>query len=154
MNERDPSRSAAPKKRRDVSAVTMPVLAEKLTVQVRRSERARIRISKTVQEDQVTVEPLATRQEISITRVPIDRFIEGPLGVRREGDTLIIPVCEEVPVVVMKTKLKEEVRVTTRTVSERRPTQVGVRREQVTIERIPSDGPSQGTPKKERRTPS
>ena len=77
-------------------------------------------------------------RDVVVERVSVDRFVEQPTGIRREGETLVIPVFEEVPVVVIKTKLKEEVRVTTRTTTQFRRTPVEIRRETVTIERIPA----------------
>jgi stress response protein YsnF len=145
MSKRDPPDSVTPKKRMPASSVTIPVVAEEVIVHARRSKEATVRVSKRVQEDQVVAEGQAVKRTVSIERIPINRFVERPTGLRQEGDTLIIPVFEEVPVVVMKTKLKEEVRVTTRTVSERRPLPVDVRREQVSVERIPADTHNQLT---------
>ena len=139
MSKRDPAGNISPKKRISLSSVTVPVVAEELTVQTRRSKEATVRVSKNVVEEEVTAEGQSITRTVSIERIPIDRFVERPTGLRHEGDTLIIPVFEEVPVVVMKTKLKEEIRVTTRTLSERRPMPVTVRREQVSVERIPGD---------------
>ena len=139
MSKRDPARTITPKKRIPLSSVTVPVVAEELTVQTRRLKEATVRVSKSVVEERVMAEGQSVTRTVSIERIPIDRFVERPTGIRHEGDTLIIPVFEEVPVVVMKTKLKEEVRVTTHTLSERRPIPVTVRREQVSVERIPGD---------------
>jgi uncharacterized protein (TIGR02271 family) len=118
------------------STVVIPVAAEEVTVQTRRRERGRVRITKTVDTDERTLDGTAIAREILVERVPIDRFVEEPMGARQEGDTLVIPVFEEVPVVVMKLKLKEEVRVTTRTTSQTRCLPVTVRRERVTIDRV------------------
>jgi len=106
-----------------------------------------------VQEEQIHVEAQASRQEIVVERIPIDLFVDRPEGIRREGDTLIVPVFEEVPVVITKIKLKEEVRITTRTHAERRPTPVSVRREQVSVERIPAHSHNQATAKDKKGEP-
>jgi uncharacterized protein (TIGR02271 family) len=151
MSKRNSSGRATPENRTSASSVTMPVVSEDVTVQTRRVERAKVRISKTVEEEQVTVHSEVARSEVSIERVPVDRFIEQPVSVRQEGDTLIIPVLEEVPVVVMKMKLKEEVRVTTRIIAQPHPMQVAVRRESVSTERIPVDTQEEQTFKEEER---
>jgi hypothetical protein len=49
-----------------------------------------------------------------IEKVQVDRFIDGPIAQRREGDTLILPVVEEVWVYEKKLLLKEEIRITQR----------------------------------------
>jgi len=111
-------------------------------VETTRIERGRVRVAKHVTTDGVTVSEPAVRQEISIERVPVDRFVEQPSGMRREDHTLIIPVYEEVPVVVTKIKLKEEVRVTTKTIKEERRIPATLRRETVTVQRLPpADSP-------------
>jgi hypothetical protein len=47
-------------------------------------------------------------QDIEITRVTINRVVEGVVPVRQEGDTTIYPVLEEVLVVEKRLILREE----------------------------------------------
>ncbi|MDB5301088.1 MAG: hypothetical protein JWO87_2751, partial [Phycisphaerales bacterium] len=56
--------------------------------------------------------------------------------VRREGDTLIVPLVEEVLVVEKRLVLREEVRVTTRRSQTHQPQRVTLRSEEAEIERI------------------
>jgi stress response protein YsnF len=128
----------AQSKRNKSSEVKVPVHAEEAVIHIQQKERGRVRISKTHEKDNVVVMAQAVSRDLVVERVSVDRFVEHPTGIRREGETLVIPVFEEVPVVVMKTKLKEEVRVTTRTTTQSRRTPVSIRRETVTIDRIPA----------------
>ena len=135
MTKRDPKTGP----RRSGESVQLPVHAENAVVHITRRERGRVRVSKTREDRQVIVTAPAVRRDVVVERVPIDRFVEHRTGIRQEGDTLVIPVFEEVPVVVMKTKLKEEVRVTTRTSNQSRRTPISIRRETVTVDRLPAE---------------
>jgi len=66
----------------------------------------------------------------------VDRVVAGPVPVRHEGDTMIVPVLEEVLVVEKRLVLKEELRVTRRRVETREPQTVTLRREDVVVERF------------------
>lgn len=68
--------------------------------------------------------------DYQIERVAIGRVLDGPVTQRQEGDTLILPVVEEVLVWEKKMILKEEIRVTTR----KRPIQ--------DVRRISADDPT------------
>ena len=121
-------------------AVVVPVVAEQVSVDKRTVERGRVRVQKVVREDvQVVEQPLA-HEEVAVERVPVNRVVEGPVSVRQEGDTVIVPVVEEVLVVEKRLMLREEVRVTKRRVETRTAHEVPVRREEVRIERVTGDG--------------
>lgn len=136
MNKRDsPAQVGMKPPRVTTTSVTVPVAEEQVTVKIRRSERSRVRVTKTVEEEPQIIRREAVSRTVVVERVAMNRFVEQPGGARLEGDTLVIPVHEEVPVVVMRTKLKEEIRITTRTTSEERRIPVTVRRERVMVER-------------------
>jgi uncharacterized protein (TIGR02271 family) len=121
---------------KDVTVV--PVVAEELQVGKRTVQTGRVRITKVVREqEQVFDQPLVT-EEVIVERVPIGRFLDAPPEVRREGETLVIPLVEEVVVIEKRLRLKEEVRVTRRAVETRTPQSVTVRSEDVEVERIPA----------------
>jgi uncharacterized protein (TIGR02271 family) len=82
-------------------------------------------------------EPLF-REEVIIEHVPINRFVEEAIPLRSEGDTIIVSLLEEVPVVEKRLMLKEELRITVRRVEARKPTSVTLRSEEATVERIAS----------------
>ena len=54
------------------------------------------------------------REGYSIERVKVDRLVTEPVSQRQEGDTLILPVMEEVLVVEKRMMLREEIRITRR----------------------------------------
>jgi uncharacterized protein (TIGR02271 family) len=131
---------------RDASAevrdppLVVPVLQEVLDVRTSPVETGRVRIRKIVHEREEIVDPPLWRDEVVIERVPINRVVEGPMSVRSEEDTLIIPVLEDVLVIEKRLLLKEEVRITKRRVETHTPQRVTLRREEAAVERITREG--------------
>ena len=68
------------------------------------------------------------QEDIQIERVPVNRWLSEPASVRYEGDIMIIPVMEEVPVVEKRLRLKEELRVTKRQITTQRTERCGCER--------------------------
>jgi uncharacterized protein (TIGR02271 family) len=116
--------------------VVLPVIQEALDVQTTPVETGRVRIRKIVREREEVVDPPILRDEVVVERVPINRVVEGPIAVRSEGDTLIIPLLEEVLVVEKRLLLKEEVHLTKRRIETHIPQRVTLRREEAVVERI------------------
>jgi stress response protein YsnF len=81
-------------------------------------------------------------ETLEVERLPIGRFVDGPIPDRQEGDTTIISVIEEVATVVVHLKLVEEVRITRRTTSRKLTDKVMVRRQQVVVDQEPAPGDS------------
>ncbi len=124
---------------RDPEEVVIPVAREELEVGKRRVETdVGVRVRKTVHEREVVVDEPLEKDEVQIERVKVGRPVDGPLDVRYEGETLIIPVVEEVLVVERRLMLQEEIRVTRRHREVRLPQHVTLRSEQVNVERIGS----------------
>lgn len=119
--------------------ISFPVVQEEAHVDKRVVDTGRgVRIHKTVSErEQIWDEPLS-RDEMVVEHVPVGRLVaesEVP-QMHYEGDTLVLPVLEEVLVVQKQLRLKEEVRVTRRREQVRQPQSVLLRSEQVTVERF------------------
>ena len=77
-----------------------------------------------------------TRETVEVDRVAVGRYVDGPEAPRQEGDTLVVPVFEEVLVVEKRLVLKEEIRITRRRVSETAaPQRVTLRSEEIVVER-------------------
>lgn len=117
----------------------VPVVVEELLVGKRTVETGKVRIHKTVREHAETVDEPLMREEVNIERVPVNQFVDQPVEVRHDGDTMIVPVLEEVLVVEKRLMLKEELHITRRRTEHHEPQQVTVRREEVNIERLPTN---------------
>ncbi len=127
---------------RSAEDVVVPVVAEEVEVGRRRVETGRVRVRKTVRQTEKVVDEPVVREEVEVERVAINRAIDAPVGPRQEGDTLIVPLLEEVLVVEKRLMLREEVRITRRRVEQRSSQTVILRSEEATVERVDAESPS------------
>ena len=124
-------------------SLRIPVIEEQLAVGTRVVETGRgVRIHKTVAEQPVTIDERLSRDEVQVRHVPIDRIVdaaEAP-ATRYEGDTLVIPVLEEVLVVERRLRIKEELHITRTRHEERYQETVALKAERVDVERFDEAG--------------
>jgi uncharacterized protein (TIGR02271 family) len=116
--------------------VVVPVVEEQLLVGKRAVETGRVVVRKRVVEEQQAFEQALNKEEVHVERVTVERFVDGPVADRQEGDTLVLPVLEEVLVVEKRLMLREEVRITRRVRPVQQREEVTLRREEVEIERV------------------
>jgi uncharacterized protein (TIGR02271 family) len=126
-------------------ALVVPVVEEELRVERRQVETGRVRISKTIEEREETVDLPLLLEEAEVLRVPVGKVVDGPQPVRYSGDVMIIPLLEEVLVVEKRLMLKEELHVRTRQTEVHRPQQVILRSEKASIKRVDGEEPERGT---------
>jgi uncharacterized protein (TIGR02271 family) len=117
--------------------LVLPVIEEALDVHTRRVETGKVRLTKTVQGQDVLVDEPLWREEVDITRVPVQRVVDGPIPIRTEGETTIISLVEEVVMVEKRLRLTEELHIRTRRRETRQPQPVPLRREAARVERLP-----------------
>jgi uncharacterized protein (TIGR02271 family) len=118
--------------------IVVPLVEEQLDVSTRRVETGRVRIVKTVREEVETIDRPLLREEVTIDRVPVGKFVTEPVPTRMDGETMIIPILEEVVVVEKRVMLKEELHVRKLAREHREPRDVTVRVEEARIERVPA----------------
>lgn len=119
--------------------VSIPVIEERLEVGTRVAETGRgVRIHKTVTEQPVTIDERLAREEVEVRHVPVDRIVAADQApaTRYEGDTLVVPVLEEVLVVERRLRIKEELHITRVRREERYQDEVMLKSEQVHVERF------------------
>ena len=87
----------------------IPVVEERATVTKRLIDRGAVRVSKSVEEYEQTLDAPTVQEEIEIEHVARDKVLKRPAKVRRDGDTLIIPVMEEIVVTEKRLVLVEEI---------------------------------------------
>lgn len=120
-------------------AVTIEVVREELQVGTRRVDTGRgVRVVKTVREHPQHIEQILRRDEVEVQRVAIDKIValaDAPVS-RQEGDTLIIPILEEVLVTERRLRIKEELHITRTERAERHCDTVLLKSEEVAIERF------------------
>lgn len=133
MDRREPE--AAAEQDNDGTERVIPVVEETVRVGKRVVERKR-RIAKRTRVDDQYVETPLVQEEAEIKRVPIGKMLEGPVSIRHEGDTTIIPVIEEVLVVEKRLFLKEEIHIVKQRTEVREVRHVPLRKTEITIEEI------------------
>lgn len=124
--------------KKDEKDVIVPLHAEELTVAKRRVVTGRARVSTITREQEKLVEGLLARDRVEIERTPIGKPLEHVPAVREEGDTLVIPVVEEVLVVRRCLVLKEEIRVRRVHETARHQERVQLRKQDAFITRFPA----------------
>lgn len=123
---------------------TVPVVQETLEVRTEVEETGTLRVNKQVHIRTEHVEVPLSRGYIEVTRVPINRVVEGPVPVRHEGDTTIYPVLEEVLVLEKRLVLREELHLRVRRSERVEIHDIELRSEEVTTVRSappPSSAP-------------
>ncbi len=117
---------------------TLLAVEEQVGVAKRRQVTGTVRARTLSQEREQPVEADLSVETLEVERVPVGRFVDGPIPDRQDGDTTVISVIEEVAVVEVRLRLVEEVRITRRTESRRMTDHVTLRRQDVVIDQNPA----------------
>lgn len=121
----------------------MPVIREEVQVEKRVVDTGRgVRIHKTVAEHPCHIDERLSRDEVEVSHVPVDRIVplDAAPATRYEGDTLVVPILEEVLVVERRVRIKEELRITRTRREEHHAETVMLKSEQVSVERFDEAG--------------
>jgi stress response protein YsnF len=78
-------------------------------------------------------------EQVEVERVAVDRAVDSPVPVRHVGDTIIVPVLQEVLVVEKQLRLVEELHIRKKRSERRQPQTVTLRKEEATVERLDGD---------------
>jgi uncharacterized protein (TIGR02271 family) len=126
----------------DVEELVIPVVDEELRVQKQARHSGVVEIRKTVHERIEVVDQPLQSEEVEVQRIPVNRIVEGPLQIRHEGNTMIVPLLEEVLVVEKRLLLREEVHIRKLRKEVHEPQEVLLREERVEIVRKADSGQS------------
>ena len=130
-------------------AAAIPVLEETLRVDKTVAEPGRVFIRTSVLERTEYADLELYSGEAIIERVSVDRVIDAPPAIRQEGDTIIVPVVEEIMVVEKRLLLKEEIHIRRQQVVQHIRQPVRLRSEEVSLERQSPLNPTNITPKED-----
>jgi stress response protein YsnF len=108
---------------------------EELEICVKSTETGAVRVHTVVHEDMHPVSVSLRSEEVTIERIAVNRAFDRKDVPWQEGDTLIVPVYEYVPVVRMQLMLKEEVRLTITESVEQTFQHIPLHTEELVIER-------------------
>jgi uncharacterized protein (TIGR02271 family) len=117
--------------------IVVPVLVEELDVQKRSVETGKVRMTKVVHEREAIVDEPLWHDDVAVTRLPMQRVVEGPVPMREENGTTIISVVEEVLVVEKRWMLREEIHIRQQRSETHQPQRITLRSEEVQVERVP-----------------
>lgn len=95
-----------------------------------------VRVLKTVTHTEQTVDEALETETFSVQRIPRSDLVSEAPPSRQEGDTLIIPVLEEVLVVEKRLRLKEEIHITRQRSTSHKPQTITLRSEHIDIDRF------------------
>jgi stress response protein YsnF len=115
-----------------------------VTVAVRPAPEKTLRARRRVVTESRVVEVPVWHERIEIERVPVEELVTEAPSARYEGDVLVIPCVEEIPVVEVRLRVREELRV--RVVRERRIHRetVSLHRHDIDIQTTPTDPKHEG----------
>jgi uncharacterized protein (TIGR02271 family) len=113
----------------------IPVVEENIHIDKRIMDADKVRISKKVNTEDVTVNVPTTHEEVTVKHIAVNQYVDSPPSVKQEGDVTIIPIVKEVLVVEKRLMLVEEVHVTKRRVETSVAQNETLRKEEVIIDR-------------------
>jgi uncharacterized protein (TIGR02271 family) len=111
----------------------LPVLQEQIKVHKVAEETGAVRVRTVVYDEARTVDMTLVREDVTVTRVPVNRVVDAKLSIRQDGDTLVIPIYKEI--FVKQLVLIEEVHVVTRRSTQDTTQPVTLKREEAIVER-------------------
>ena len=126
-------------KTQDPDQILVPLHAEEVSVGKRRVVTGQVKVATVTRQQEQLVEELLEHDHVEIERIAIGKEVDKAPLVREDGDTLIIPIVEEVAVVERRLLLKEEVRVRRIRETQRYQERVVVRKQEAVITRLPAD---------------
>jgi uncharacterized protein (TIGR02271 family) len=119
-------------------SLKLTLLAEELAVGKEAVETGRLRVSKQTRTREAFVNENLVSEHAEIERIPVGLQVFEMPSVRQEGDTIIIPIVEEVLHTERRLILKEEVKITRRRTTEKFHDRVTLRYQEAVITRVQS----------------
>jgi stress response protein YsnF len=113
----------------------MSAVQEQLEVGIDEVETGTVRVRKVIHQEAQPLSVELRQQHVEVRRVSVNRSVDQRYPPRQEGDTLVIPVFEYVPVVKMQLMVKEEVHVTTTESVQQVVREVTLNSEELVVER-------------------
>lgn len=83
----------------DNAEVVVPLYTEEASVSKRQIETGRVRVSTATKQHEQLIEEVLASGKAQIERRSVERQIDSIPAVREDGDTIIVPVVEEVLVI-------------------------------------------------------
>jgi len=120
--------------------LVVPIIREEAVADAVPVVTGGVRVTKRVESHDEIVEQALRKSHVEVKRVKTERVVNGPQPVRREGNTLIVPVVSEVLRVEKQWVVTEEIHLTELQAQETVQNKVTVNAERADVERIDSAG--------------
>jgi uncharacterized protein (TIGR02271 family) len=134
--KQDPTPEKTQEETKDNDQVVVPLHAEEVSVGKNRVVTGQVKVGTITRESEQLVEEMLEQEHVEVERTAVGKQVDKAPPVREEGDTMVIPILEEIVVVERRLLLKEEVRI--RRTREKQPYQerVVVRKQEAVITRL------------------
>ncbi|MBB3019485.1 uncharacterized protein (TIGR02271 family) [Microvirga lupini] len=126
---------------RTVAEEIIPLVEETASVSKREVVTGHVRVQTVTDAVEELARASVQREDVEVTRVPIDKVVEAAPEIRTDGDVTIVPVLEEVLVVTKQLVLKEELHIRRRIETETVEVPVTLRKQRALVERLAPDAP-------------
>lgn len=123
----------------DPREIVVPLFTEEIAVSKRVETKGRVRVQRVTRQHQQLVDELLAREHVEIERIPVGKQVDSVPGVREEGDTIVIPIVEEILTMERRLVLKEEVRIRKIRETERYQESVTLRKQEAVVTRLPAE---------------
>jgi uncharacterized protein (TIGR02271 family) len=122
--------------------MVIPVIEEEAEISKRTRDTARVRVRRKVTHREVHVDEPFFQETFEVKRVPMNTFIDAAPSPRMDGDTMIVPVVEEVVTIEKRLMLREEVHIIRKREQLHTGQTITLRKEDVDVQRveIPKEG--------------
>lgn len=132
-----------------VDEAVILLASEEVSITKREVVKGRVRIHVLTDSVEEQLQTDLINEDVEIRHVPVNRYIEPgedrPLT-RTEGDTVIIPVIEEVAVIEKRLLIREELHIIRHATSNHAEIPVTLRRQRAVVENLTEDGTSTSEP--------
>lgn len=120
--------------------IVVPVLEEGVIAGAKPVKTGAVRVEKHVEKRVRKVQAPLVQENVEIRRVPVNRVVTEMPGVRKQGQTTIIPVVEEELVISKRLVVREEIHLIRHHSNARVTKEVTLRRETAKVHRLDADG--------------
>jgi uncharacterized protein (TIGR02271 family) len=98
-----------------------------------------VRVNVVTREREELIDMPLTRERVVVERVPVGKAVDAIPAIREDGDTIIVPVVEEILTVERRLMLKEELYVKRVRTTEQYREPVTLRRQEAVVTRIANE---------------
>lgn len=143
MNKEQETLEALNARTNERGEIVVPLIAEEISVSKKVVDTGGMRVHKTVREDVQTINEPIIREHIEVERVEVNKYVETAPAIRYEGETMIVPVLEEVVVSEKRLLLREEIRFVKRRDEVSNVQEITLRREEINVEEFEAENDAQ-----------